>query len=137
LLSFRGISTPSLPAQGEQRRSSYFNIPRGNSADRVQKLAARNNATVRLRFVLPMVMRGLPVPRAKQIYILRDAKREAERLGMPFGRVVDPVGRGVERGLAVLHHAIAAGRGAEFVESFLRGAFAEGIDATPMPGCRR
>src|ERR1700757_3602318 len=31
LLSFRGISTPSLPAQGEQRRSSNFNIPRGNS----------------------------------------------------------------------------------------------------------
>src|SRR5258707_4164996 len=31
LLSFRGISTPSLPAQGEQCRSSYFNIPRGNS----------------------------------------------------------------------------------------------------------
>jgi hypothetical protein len=30
LLSFRGISTPSLPAQGEQRRSSYFNIGRGN-----------------------------------------------------------------------------------------------------------
>src|SRR5260370_24170495 len=33
LLSFRGISTPSLPAQGEQRRSSYFNIPRGNSLE--------------------------------------------------------------------------------------------------------
>jgi hypothetical protein len=31
LLSFRGISTPSLPAQGEQRRFSYFNIPRDNS----------------------------------------------------------------------------------------------------------
>src|SRR5271169_1425086 len=30
LLSFRGISTPSLPAQGEQRRSSNFNIQRGN-----------------------------------------------------------------------------------------------------------
>src|SRR5215470_15308428 len=28
LLSFRGISTPSLQAQGEQRRSSYFNIHR-------------------------------------------------------------------------------------------------------------
>src|SRR5271165_3160284 len=28
LLSFRGISTPSLKAQGEQRRSSLFNIPR-------------------------------------------------------------------------------------------------------------
>jgi hypothetical protein len=28
LLSFRGFDTPSLPAQGEQRRSSYFNIDR-------------------------------------------------------------------------------------------------------------
>jgi hypothetical protein len=32
LLSFRGISTPSLRAQGEQRRFSYFNIQRGNPA---------------------------------------------------------------------------------------------------------
>jgi hypothetical protein len=30
LLSSRGISTPSLKAQGEQRRSSLFNIPRDN-----------------------------------------------------------------------------------------------------------
>ena len=28
LLSFRGISTPSLQAQGEQRRPSFFNIER-------------------------------------------------------------------------------------------------------------
>src|SRR5450755_4146726 len=28
LLSFRGITTPSLPAQSEQRRFSYFNIQR-------------------------------------------------------------------------------------------------------------
>ena len=26
-----GISTPSLPAQGEQRRSAFFNINRDNS----------------------------------------------------------------------------------------------------------
>jgi hypothetical protein len=32
LLSFRGISTPSLQAQGEQRRFSYFNIGRDNSS---------------------------------------------------------------------------------------------------------
>jgi hypothetical protein len=28
LLSFRGFDTPSLQAQGEQRRSTYFNIGR-------------------------------------------------------------------------------------------------------------
>ena len=32
VLSFREFDTPSLQAQGEQRRSSYFNIGRGNSA---------------------------------------------------------------------------------------------------------
>jgi hypothetical protein len=31
LLSFRGISTPSLQAQGEQRRPSFFNIGRANA----------------------------------------------------------------------------------------------------------
>jgi 2-hydroxychromene-2-carboxylate isomerase len=104
------------------------------AANRVQLLAARHGATVRLRFVLPMVMRGLPVPRTKQIYIMRDTKREAERLGMPFGRVVDPVGPGVEHGLAVLHHAITEGCGPQFAESFLRGVFAEGVDATTEAG---
>src|SRR5271165_6940772 len=34
LLSYRGISTPSLKAQGEQRRSSLFNIPRDNPSIR-------------------------------------------------------------------------------------------------------
>jgi hypothetical protein len=41
LLSFRGISTPSLPAQGEQRRFSYFNIQRGNACQRGQMDSVR------------------------------------------------------------------------------------------------
>src|SRR5208282_4608264 len=42
LLSFRGISTPSLTAQGEQRRSSYFNIRRGDPrCDSTGSLASR------------------------------------------------------------------------------------------------
>ena len=99
------------------------------AAARVRKLAAHYGAELRLRFVLPMVMRGLPVPLVKRLYITLDTKREAERLGMPFGTVVDPVGRPTERGLAVLHQAIQLGKGPEFAESFLRGVFAEGVDA--------
>jgi hypothetical protein len=41
LLSSRGISTPSLRAQGEQRRFSYFNIQRGNPIDRPLDRAAQ------------------------------------------------------------------------------------------------
>ena len=110
---------------------TYLAVPRA------RQLAEHYGATLRLRFVLPMVMRGLPVPRAKRLYILADTKREADRLGMRFGRVVDPVGRPVERGLAVLHHAIREGKGTAFVGSFLQGAFADGIDAGSDAGLIR
>ncbi|MFC4726299.1 DsbA family protein [Glycocaulis abyssi] len=102
---------------------TYIAIPR------LRALAEATGAELRLRPVLPMVMRGLPVPLAKRLYIMRDTKREAERLGLPFGKVSDPVGAPVERGLAVLFAAMDQGKGADFLYSFLRGVFAEGIDA--------
>ena len=107
------------------------------AAARVRRLAAHYGATLRLRFVLPMVMRGLPVPGPKRMYIVLDTKREAERLQLPFGKVVDPVGRPTERGLAILHHAIQVGKGSAFAESFLSGVFAEGIDAGSNAGLNK
>jgi len=76
-----------------------------------------------------MVMRGLPVPVEKRLYIVSDVAREAQRLAMPFGKVVDPVGTPVERGYALLNRAIAAGKGVEFAQSFLQGVWADGLDA--------
>lgn len=104
---------------------------------RIRSLVRHYGATLQLKFVLPMVMRGLPIPLAKRLYILADAKREATRLNLPFGDVSDPVGRPAERGLAVLHHAIQCGVGEEFLESFLRGVFAEGVDAGSTRGLER
>lgn len=107
---------------------SYICLPRAKA------LADHYGAELRLRFIMPMVMRGLPVPRAKQYYITMDTKREAERVGLRYGTMVDPVGLGVERGLAVLHHAIPEGHGYDFALSFTQGAFADGIDATTEAG---
>ncbi|MBM4191744.1 MAG: hypothetical protein FJ196_01555 [Gammaproteobacteria bacterium] len=104
---------------------------------RIRKLAEHYGAKLELKFVLPMVMRGLPIPTDKRFYILMDAKREASRLGLPFGDIADPVGRPAERGLAVLHHAIRRGCKEEYLESFLRGVFAEGIDAGTSRGLER
>ena len=68
----------------------------------------------------------------KRLYIVRDAKREADELGLPFGNIADPIGKPTERGLAVLHRVLVQ-QGTlpalAFAESFLRGVFAEGIDA--------
>ena len=108
------------------------------AAERIGALADAYGAELRLKFVLPMVMRGLPVPGAKRMYITRDTKREAARAGIGFGTIVDPVGLGVERGLAVLHHAIThengSAAGLNFARSFLRAAFAGGIDMTKDAG---
>ncbi len=111
-------------------RSPYTHL----AAARVRRLAERHKARLVLRPVLPMVMRGLPVPLAKRMYIVRDTMREAERLGIAFGRICDPVGAGVERGLAVLHRATALGHGPAFAESFLAGVFAEAVDSTTDAG---
>jgi 2-hydroxychromene-2-carboxylate isomerase len=103
---------------------------------RLRRLAAHYGARLELRYILPMVMRGLPVPPVKSRYIMLDAKREAERLGLPFGRVVDPVGAGAERALAVLHHAAPLGLGEEFAELGLRGAWADGISLAEDGGLK-
>ncbi|WP_029709539.1 2-hydroxychromene-2-carboxylate isomerase [Rhodoferax saidenbachensis] len=98
-------------------------------APRVFELARLTGAEVSLRFVLPMVMRGLPVPREKRLYIVHDAAREARLRGTPFGRMNDPVGRPTERGLALIPLAVSEGKGKEYLLSFMHGVWAEGLDA--------
>lgn len=78
--------------------------------------------------VLPMVMRGLPVPRVKRLYIVEDAHREAQQLGIPFGRICDPVGEGVERCLACFELAARADKTRDFLLSAGRGIWSEALD---------
>ncbi|MFK7733265.1 MAG: hypothetical protein AB8B48_16720, partial [Pseudomonadales bacterium] len=55
------------------------------SFDRALKLAADTGVSLKVKPVLPMVMRGVPATREKGIYIFSDAVREAHELGMTFG----------------------------------------------------
>jgi 2-hydroxychromene-2-carboxylate isomerase len=105
-------------------------------APRIFELGRLTGAEVRLRFLLPMVMRGLPVPKAKRNYIARDAAREARARGIPFGRINDPVGKPTERGLSLIPYAERAGKGQAYVLSFMRGVWAEGINAGSDRGLR-
>lgn len=105
-------------------------------AERVFKLGQLTGAPVRLRYVLPMVMRGLTVPRNKRMYIALDTAREAFERGIPFGRLNDPVGRPTERGLALIPYAERVGQGQSYVLSFMRGVWSEGLDAGSDRGLR-
>jgi 2-hydroxychromene-2-carboxylate isomerase len=104
--------------------------------ERVYALARHYGVELVLRPVLPMVMRGLPVPRAKQRYIALDTKREAEDAGVPFGRVCDPVGRPVERCFSLFPWAREQGHAAELLLEFMRAAWSEGVDTGTDAGLR-
>lgn len=104
---------------------------------RVTALAEHYGLDLQIRPVLPMVMRGLPVPREKRMYILLDANREAERLGIPFGRICDPVGIGVERCMALFSAASEAGRIDGFMRSIAEGIWADGADVSRDRGLAR
>ena len=98
--------------------------------DRIAELAARFPVELRLRPILPMVERGVPAPSVKRMYIVHDARREAERLGIPFGKIADPLGKGVEHCLAIAKLAIEQGRGLDFFRSAMQGIWAEARDVS-------
>jgi 2-hydroxychromene-2-carboxylate isomerase len=104
--------------------------------ERVYALAKHYGATLALKPVLPMVMRGLPVPPAKRLYIALDTKREAEDAGVPFGRICDPVGRPALRCFALYPWARERGRAGELLLEFMRAAWSQGIDTGTDAGLR-
>lgn len=136
----RPTAQPSGGGRGDRQvlevflslRSPYSYI----AMERIFALPARHPVELDVRPVLPMVMRGLPVPLAKRLYIVRDTKREADRLGVPFGRIADPVGAPVERAFGLYRWAREQGRAAEYLLACARASFAEGVDLGTDAGLR-
>jgi 2-hydroxychromene-2-carboxylate isomerase len=113
-------------------RSPYSYI----ALKRLFDIANAFGVRLEIKPVLPMVMRGVPVPFSKLIYIAKDACREARRIGIPFGNVNDPVGEGAERCIAVFYYAKSEGKERQFVLSAGSGIWAEGIDVATDNGMR-
>lgn len=110
----------------------YFSLRSPYSAISIAKIfdwAKANNVQVNLKYVLPMVMRGLPVPVEKRKYISLDAAREARIQNVSFGCVNDPVGKPTERGLALIPFAQMHQLAEAYIQSFMQGVWAEGLDA--------
>ena len=90
-----------------------------------------------IHLVMPMVMRGMQVPRAKLLYIARDTSREARTLDVPFGKFADPVGVGIERAYAAYFYACSEHRERDFLLNAAVGIWAEGVDLATDAGMRR
>ncbi|MDP3857009.1 MAG: DsbA family protein [Stagnimonas sp.] len=101
------------------------------------RLRARGlHPKLEVRPVLPMVMRGLPVPRVKRLYIVRDVKRCADAQGIPFGRIHDPVGAGAFRLLTVFPYDADTDTQLRYCAIAGQSVWAEGIDVSKDEGLR-
>ncbi|HAU02580.1 MAG: disulfide bond formation protein DsbA [SAR92 bacterium BACL16 MAG-120619-bin48] len=104
---------------------------------RARQLAEHYGVVLEVKPVLPMVMRRMQVPATKGFYFIKDAKREADKHGIPFGYVADPLGAGVERCYALYSYAQSEGVGVAFLESYARGVWSEGIRSDTDAGLRK
>lgn len=108
---------------------------------RVLELVKKTGVRFQMRPVMPMMMRGVPAPFAKQRYIMADAAREARYYNVKFGPMADPFGKPVERAFAVYSAAEKVGRGVAFVTEYLKATFTEGLPIWEAQGlhevCRR
>ena len=104
---------------------------------RFMDIADAYGLELRLRPVLPMVMRGMQVPKTKLLYIVADTMRESRRLKVPFGKMADPVGAGVERCFAVLQYAIAEKRERDFLLNAGAAIWSEAVDVATDEGLRK
>lgn len=98
--------------------------------EQIETVLAPYNVPLVLRQVQPLVARGAQMPSVKRMYIVRDAKREADRLGIAFGELCDPLGKGVDHCLAIQHWANKRGpaEALAFARSAMRGSWSEARD---------
>eukprot|EP00127_Corallochytrium_limacisporum_P000438 Clim_evm14s12 gene=Clim_evmTU14s12 len=95
----------------------------------IQRWEKDDRINFNFHLVKPMVLRGLPVPDVKRMYIARDTARRARSIGIPFGFICDPIrGGGVQNGLKVYPYARSQGKGSDFIWLFNKRSWSEGID---------
>ena len=98
--------------------------------EQIEAALAPYGVPLALRPIAPMVSRGLPMPTVKKLYLLGDAKREADRLVIPFGEICDPLGAGIDHCIAIMYWALrrSPAEALAFARSAMRGIWSEAKD---------
>ena len=125
-LPAKATSTPMLLHPIElffSIRSPYSHL----ALIRCIKLSRHYAVPLVIKPIVPMVMRGLTVPPNKKFYIFFDTKREAEKLGINYGFVADPLGAGVRRCYALFDYAKSEGKEIDYLLSYSQAVNAEGV----------
>ena len=133
-------TAPLLAANSQHKKLTlYFSIRSPYShlgLKQAIKLAQHYQLTFEVKPVLPMVMRGLRVPDTKKMYIFYDTKREAEKLGIDYGFVADPLGEGVNRCYSLFKYAQSCNKETEYLLNYAEAVNAQGIRSETDAGLK-
>lgn len=146
LASVRQIAKISLPVSPPSSATKlpplelFYSVssPYGYLAlQRTCDIADAFGLQLQIRPVLPMVMRGMQVPKAKLLYIASDVTREAEQFSVPFGNFNRPLGIGAERCLATFYYALGEHKERDFLRHAGAAIWTQAVDVASDSGLRK
>ena len=98
------------------------------SLERIKLLQSNYPIKIITKPVLPMLMRNMTIPTYKARYIFRDTAREAKKHGVPFGKVISPLGKAAERAYSLFPWIDQQGQGFEYICRLMISSFRKAED---------
>ncbi|MEC7830910.1 MAG: DsbA family protein [Pseudomonadota bacterium] len=101
---------------------TYISFPR------VKSLVQKYSLNIVTKPVLPMLMRGMSIPRYKVKYILSDAAREGRKYGIKIKDVYSPLGEPAETAYSLFPKIDELGKGFDYIQGLTKASFHDGIN---------
>jgi 2-hydroxychromene-2-carboxylate isomerase len=93
-----------------------------------EKLSQHYKVPLKIRPLLPLVMRGLTITENKERYAVFDASREAKKLNIPFTGITDPLGQGIFNAFQIFSYAEQQNKEVDFIKSAFNAIYVDGLD---------
>jgi 2-hydroxychromene-2-carboxylate isomerase len=93
-----------------------------------EKLSIHYQIPLKIKPILPLLMRGLTTTENKQRYAVFDASREANKLEVPFTGITDPLGQGIINAFQVFAYAELHKKELGFIKSAFNAIYVDGLD---------
>jgi 2-hydroxychromene-2-carboxylate isomerase len=93
-----------------------------------EKLSQHYKIPLKIRPLLPLVMRGLTITENKERYAVFDASREAKNLNIPFTGITDPLGQGIFNAFQIFSYAEQQNKELDFIKSAFNAIYVDGLD---------
>ena len=127
------VSTPASSGIEKEKFNLEF-FPSLNSPytyisfKRVREIANKYPVNLKVKPVLPMIMRGMKIHRNKGKYVLSDAAREGRKYGTKIKDIYSPIGAPARKAYSLFEIIDKNNKGFDFLEELTKASFFDGIN---------